>query len=600
MKRSARVLFGIGLAITATTVFAAGDVTITSATFGGIRARLIGPAVMSGRISAIEGVPGDQLTIWVGSAGGGLWKSVNDGLTFKPVFDEETQSIGAIRVDPSHHDTVWVGTGESWMRNSVSVGDGVYRTTDGGDTWKHLGLEDTEHIAGIVVDPGSSDTVLVCATGHLWNANQERGVFRTDDGGKSWKKVLYVDDNTGCSDITMDPQNPKVLYAGMWQFRRSPDFFNSGGPGSGLYRSKDGGKTWVRLSEGLPAGELGRIAVAVAPSRPSVVYAVVESKDTALYRSDDLGEHWTKLSTSAVVQARPFYFAALTVDPNDFNTVYKAGFGIGVSEDGGQTFTGTAGQVHSDIHAIWVDPTNSHRLVIGTDGGAYLSTDKGNNWRHFRNLPVSQFYHVSVDNARPYRVYGGLQDNGSWSAPSRSPGGIRARDWRMIGFGDGFWAFADPSDDNVMYAEYQGGNLLRVSRATGETKEIKPYAREGETKLRFNWNTPVYLSPTQPGTIYLGAQYLFRSRDRGDSWQRISPDLTTNDPALQRQDDTGGLTIDNSTAENCTTIYAISESPVDPDVIWAGTDDGNLQVTRDGGATWSNVAPNVPGLPGPT
>jgi len=579
---------------------AGGNVKITSDTFGAIRARAIGPAIMSGRVAAVAAVPGDQLTLWVGAAGGGVWKSVNGGLTFKPVFDEHTQSIGALAVDPKEPKTVWVGTGESWVRNSVSVGDGVYRTKDGGETWEHLGLEDTEHIARIVVSPKDGDTAWVCATGHLWNANEERGVFKTTDGGKSWKKVLYVDEDTGCSDLVADPQEPGILYAGMWQFRRSPSFFDSGGPGSGLYRSMDGGASWERLENGLPEGKLGRIAVAVAPSRPSTVYAMVESEDTALYRSDDLGEHWEKRSTSSIVRDRPFYFARMTVDPEDFNTIYKVSWMLGVSEDGGKTFQGTGGNVHSDVHDVWIDPTDSHRIFIGTDGGAYLSTDRGNRWLHMRNLPISQPYHVSVDDAVPYRVYTGLQDNGSWMAPSRGDGGVAPCDWKMVGFGDGFWALADPSDSNVIYAEYQGGNILRVARDTGEAKEIKPYSREGETKLRFNWDTPIAFSPNHPGTLYVGAQYLYRSVDRGDSWERISPDLTTNDPARQRQEETGGLTIDNSTAENNTTIYTISESPLDDGLIWVGTDDGNLQVTEDGGAHWRNVTAKVPGLDGPT
>lgn len=573
---------------------------VTSSTFGAIRARPIGPAVMSGRVAAVAGVPGDRLTLWVGAAAGGVWKSTNGGLTFKPVFDDHTQSIGAIAVNPADPDDVWVGTGESWVRNSVSTGDGVYRTTDGGATWKHLGLAETEHIARIVVSPVEGATAWVCATGHLWNGNEERGVFKTTDGGTTWTKVLYVDEDTGCSDLAVDSQEPDILYAGMWQFRRSPSFFHSGGPGSGLYRSTDGGTTWSRLTDGLPAGELGRIAVAVAPSRPSTVYATVESDNTALYRSTDLGEHWERRSTSGFVRDRPFYFSRIMVDPADHDTVYKASWSLGVSEDGGATFSGTGGSVHSDVHDIWIDPTNPNRIFIGTDGGAYLSADRGNRWLHMRNLPLSQPYHVTVDDAVPYRVYCGLQDNGSWMAPSRGPGGISGCDWRMVGFGDGFWAMADPSDDNVIYAEYQGGNILRVARDTGESKDIKPYAREGEERLRFNWNTPLALSPSHPGTLYVGAQYLFRSRDRGESWERISPDLTTNDPARQRQEDTGGLTIDNSTAENNTTIYTISESPLDDSVIWVGTDDGNLQVTEDGGANWRNVVSNVPGLETPT
>jgi len=599
-RTTGRGLLAVAVLLVASLATGGSPVKITSDTFGAIRARAIGPAIMSGRVAAVAAVPGDQLTLWVGAAGGGVWKSVNGGLTFKPVFDEHTQSIGAIAVDPKDPKSVWVGTGESWVRNSVSVGDGVYRSTDGGESWKHLGLEDTEHIARIVVSPADGDTAWVCATGHLWNANEQRGVFKTTDGGTSWKKVLYVDENTGCSDLATDPQDPRILYAGMWQFRRSPSFFKSGGAGSGLYRSTDGGTTWERLTNGLPEGELGRIAVAVAPSRPSTVYAVVESKETALYRSQDLGEHWEKRSNPSVVKDRPFYFSRMAVDPNDFDTIYKVSWSLGVSEDGGKTFQGTGGSVHSDVHDVWIDPTDNHRIFIGTDGGAYLSTDRGNRWLHMRNLPISQPYHVSVDNAVPYRVYTGLQDNGSWMAPSRGNGGVTACDWKMVGFGDGFWALADPSDDNVIYAEYQGGNILRVARDTGEAKEIKPYAREGEKKLRFNWNTPIAFSPNHAGTLYIGAQYLFRSSDRGDSWERISPDLTTNDPARQRQDDTGGLTIDNSTAENNTTIFTVSESPLDDRLIWAGTDDGNLQVTEDGGAHWRNVAPNVPGLDGRT
>jgi photosystem II stability/assembly factor-like uncharacterized protein len=389
----------------------------------------------------------------------------------------------------------------------------------------------------------------------------------------------------------------------MWQYRRRADFFTSGGPGSGLYKSTDGGETWKQLTNGLPEGDKGRIAVAVAPSRPSVVYALVEAKTTALYRSEDLGERFEQVNASNVVQARPFYFALVVVDPTDHNRVYKPSFFLGISTDGGKSFSSpiTGEQrVHVDHHALWVNPKNPHHLILGTDGGVYISYDRGSRWRHVRSLPVAQFYEVSYDLEWPYNVYGGLQDNGTWMAPSRSIGGVKLADWRNIGMGDGFHAFPDPTDRDLVYVEYQGGNLLRVRKSTGEVKEIKPYARAGEAKLRFNWNTPVHLSPTQPGTMYVGAQYLFRSRDRGESWERISPDLTTNDPSKQRQHESGGLTLDNTTAENHTTIYTISESRLDPNVIWVGTDDGNLQVTRDGGRTWSNVAANVPGLPAGT
>jgi len=578
------------------------SISIDSATFGGLRARAIGPAVMSGRIAAIDATAADPVTVWIGSASGGVWKSDNAGTTFEPVFDDHTQSIGAVRVDPSNPETVWIGTGETWVRNSVSVGDGVYRTTDGGDTWEHLGLESTERIAKIAVDPTDSDTVYVCATGQLWSANAERGVYKTTDGGANWEQVFFIDENTGCSDLDMDPQEPGILYAAMWQFRRYPDFFESGGPGSGLYQSTDGGENWSELTNGLPEGEKGRIAVAIAPSRPAVVYATVEAEDTALYRSDDLGSSWKKTDDSMNVQMRPFYFSELVIDPTDHNRVYKPGFTLTVSTDGGDTFSGlfgagfTFGAVHPDHHALWVNPRDPYQLILGTDGGAYVSNDRARTWRHVRSLPVSQFYHVSHDTEWPYNVYGGLQDNGSWKGPSRSPGGISAGDWQVVGGGDGFWAFTDPQDANTLYVEYQGGFLSRVNVATGESKSIKPYAREGEEKLRFNWNTPIHLSPTVPGTVYYGSQYLHRSTDRGESWETISPDLTTDDPQRQRQLETGGLTIDNSTAENNTTIYAISESPKNSQVIWTGSDDGLIHVTRDGGENWARVSDNA-GLP---
>jgi photosystem II stability/assembly factor-like uncharacterized protein len=596
-------LLGI-LILTSITLFAADtSITIDSATFGGLRARDIGPAVMSGRIAAIDASAADPVTIWVGSASGGVWKSENAGTTFKPVFDDHTQSIGAVRVDPANPETVWIGTGETWVRNSVSVGDGIYRTTDGGDTWEHLGLDNTERIAKIAVDPTDSDTVFVCATGHLWNANPERGVYKTTDAGKTWEQIFFIDEDTGCADLKMDPQEPGILYAAMWQFRRSPDFFTSGGPGSGLFQSTDGGENWTELTNGLPKGEKGRIAVAIAPSRPAVVYATVEAENSALYRSDDLGSSWKKTDDSMNVQMRPFYFSELVVDPTDHNRLYKPGFTLTVSTDGGDTFSGlfgagfNFGAVHPDHHALWVNPADPHQLILGTDGGAYVSYDRAQTWRHVRSLPVSQFYHVSHDMEWPYNVYGGLQDNGSWKGPSRSPGGITSGDWQVVGSGDGFWAFTDPQDANTLYVEYQGGMLSRVNVATGESKSIKPYAREDEEKLRFNWNTPIHLSPTVAATVYYGSQYLHRSTDRGESWKTISPDLTTDDPQRQRQAETGGLSIDNSTAENNATIYAISESPKNSRVIWTGSDDGYIHVTRDGGENWARVSDNIADLP---
>jgi len=579
------------------------DLKLDSSTLGGLRARSIGPAVMGGRIAAIDGTGDSPATIYVGAASGGVWKSTDHGTSFKPVFDQNIQSIGAVAIDKSKPDTVWVGTGESWVRNSVSVGDGVYKTTDGGGSWTNMGLADSEHISRIAIDPKKSDTVFVCATGHLWNANEERGVFRTNDGGKSWKKVLYVDANSGCADISMDPGEPQILYAAMWQFRRQPDFFTSGGPGSGLYRSTDGGETWTKLKNGLPSGHLGRIAVAVAPSRPSTVYAVVEAKKTALYRSDDLGESWREVNDSFNVQARPFYFAHIVVDPKDHNRVYKPGLSLTYSEDGGKTFSGSltgGNSVHGDHHALYIHPKDTAMMIVGTDGGAYQSFDRAQRWRHLNVLPVSQFYHVNFDLDTPYNVYGGLQDNGTWMAPSQSSGGITNHAWRPLGGGDGFAVATDSVDSDIVYLESQGGRLVRLRRSTGESKETYPYAQKSETKLRFNWNTPIVTSPTQKGTVYVGSQLLMRSRDGGDSWERISGDLTTNDAKTQRQLESGGITVDNSSAENYNTIITIAESPKNPNVIWVGSDNGNLQVTSDGGKTWTNTVANVKGVPSRT
>ncbi|MEA2691908.1 MAG: hypothetical protein QOJ16_1295 [Acidobacteriota bacterium] len=596
------VAAGLSIGVSA----AQAQVEVDESTFGGLTARALGPAQTGGRISAIEAVPDSPLTIYVGAAGGGVWKSIDGGLSYKSIFDEQVQSIGALAADPKDAKTLWVGTGESWTRNSVSVGDGLYKTTNGGDTWQKMGLPDSERIARIAVHPEDGNTVWVCATGHLWDGNEERGVYKTTDGGKSWKRTLFVDRETGCSDLAVDPQDPKIVYAGMWQFRRFPWAFRSGGPGSGLFKSTDGGETWRPVKTGLPTGTKGRIAVAIAPSRPAVVYALVEAKETALYRSDDVGESWTRVNSSFNVQVRPFYFARLVVDPTDYNNVYKPGLTLTISTDGGKSFSSpfsggfNFGGVHSDMHALWINPKNPQELLLGTDGGLYESYDRGHHWRHAKALPVAQFYHVSYDMEWPYNVYGGLQDNGSWMGPSRGVAAVMNKDWRNVGGGDGFWAFRDPHEKDFVYSESQGGNVSRLRLSTSESREIKPLPGAGEKELRFNWNTPIHLSASTPGTIYIGAQYLFRSRDRGDSWERISPDLTTNDPKKQGQLESGGLSIDNSSAENHTTIYSIAESPKNPNLIWVGTDDGNLQVTRDGGKTWTNVAgaaSNIPGLP---
>jgi len=608
--RGARLFWIAFSIITLALGASAQEVTLDSDTLSGLPIRSIGPAAMGGRIADIAAVrEGQRLTIYVGSASGGVWKSVDGGTTFKPMFDKQPSlSIGAVAVDPSNAQTVWAGTGEAWVRNSVSVGTGIYRTRDGGENWEAMGLADSEHISRVIVHPKDGNTVYACALGHLWNSNTERGVFKTTDGGKTWNKLLYRNDSTGCAEMAMDPQDSGVLYAAMWDVRREPHNFRSGGPGSGLFKSTDAGATWHELRKGLPQGDLGRIGIAVAASNHARVYAVVEAKNhTALFRSEDAVESWAEVNNSFNISGRPFYFARLAVDPKDADRVYKTGFFLTVSEDGGKSFSaafstheGPGDAVHSDHHALWINPENPEQMLLGTDGGVYQSLDRASHWRYLSVLPVSQFYHVSADMADPYNVYGGLQDNGTWMAPSRATDAIGNRHWRNIDFGDGFWAFSDPADSDYAYAEYQGGKISRFRKATGEKRDIKPLPRKDEPEFRFNWNTPIHLSTNHPGTIYLGAQFLFRSSDQGESWDRISPDLTTNDPARQHQEQSGGLTIDNSDAEKFETIYTIAESPKDGDVIWAGTDDGNVQVTRDGGKHWTNVVKNISGLPAGT
>jgi hypothetical protein len=569
----------------------------------GLRARNIGPASMSGRIAALDGVlEKGRVTLYVGAASGGLWKSNNGGTTFKPVFDKYNQSIGAVRIDPKDTNTVWVGTGEPWVRNSVSVGDGLYKTTDGGDNWVRMGLPDSERIAAIEIDPTNSSTVYAAAMGRLWAPGGERGLYKTTDGGTTWKRMLFVDENTGCSGMAMDPKNPKVLFAAMWDFRRTGWSFRSGGSGSGLYRSEDGGETWTKLTgdakSGLPGGVLGRIVVAVAPSDPRIVYAAVESQEGALYRSEDGGKTWTWRFKGPKVLARPFYFGAMTVDPKDPNRLYKMGYNMAISEDGGKTFSQLGRGTHGDHHAIWINPEFTDTIYLGDDGGFFVTEDRGNAWRYHRNLPIGQFYHVSTDDSRPYRLFGGLQDNSTWMGYGSV--NLSNRHWKNIYGGDGFWSFVDPTDGTYAYAESQGGELGRVNLRTMTTRDIKPRESAGEPKFRFNWNTPIHMSPNQKGTLYVGGQYLFKSKDKGDSWERISPDLTTNDPEKQKQEESGGLIVDNSSAENHCTIYTISESPKNGQIIWVGTDDGNLQLTRNGGKTWTNLTPKVPGLPANT
>ena len=574
----------------------------------GLDARNIGSATMSGRISAIAAhVEDGKTVIYVGAASGGVWKSVDGGTSYKPVFDKQpVQSIGAITIDPSNPRNIWVGTGEAWTRNSVSVGNGVYRSTDGGESWSYLGLPETERIVKILVHPKNSDVAYVCAPGKLWSDSAERGLYKTTDGGQHWKLILKGPNlSTGCSGLSLDPSNPERLMVGTWDFRRKGWTFRSGGEGpdkpsgSGLYVSNNGGDSFTQLkpgSAGLPNGPWGRIEVEYAPSDANIVYAFIEGVDSALYRSADGGKTWEQRDKSQMMVWRPFYFANLVVDPTNPDRLFKMNLRLIVSEVGGKSFSDAAGSTHADSHDIWINPANPKDLILGDDGGIWYSKDGGGRWIKGENLPISQFYHVAVDNRDPYRVYGGLQDNSSWVAESSYPGGVSNSRWENLYGGDGFWVIPDAADPNVVYAEYQGGNIARIDMRTKQAREIQPKANKGE-KLRFNWNTPIHQSTRNPGTIYLGSQFLFRTRDQGQTWQRVSGDLTTNDSKRQQQELSGGITVDNSSAEMHTTIYSISESPRNANVIWVGTDDGVVQLTRDDGKTWTNVTANLKDLP---
>ena len=580
-----------------------------SAAVSGLGVRNIGSATMSGRIAAIAGrqEADGKVTLLIGSASGGVWKSEDGGTTFKPVFDKEpVKSIGAVALDPTNKDVMWVGTGESWTRNSVSIGNGVYKSTDGGETWTHMGLPATERITRILVDPKNGNTVYVCAPGALWSDSPDRGLYKTTDGGRSWSQILKgANLSTGCSSVAMDPSNPQHLLVGTWDFRRTAYDFRSGGhgpdqpSGSRFAESRDGGRTWTYLDattrKGLPKQPWGRLEIAYAPSNPKRVYAFIENVRPALFVSDDGGATWEERDRSQGMVWRPFYFARLVVDPKDPNRVFKMGYSVTVSDDGGKSFSNAAGASHGDWHDVWIDPANTKHLVGGDDGGLWYSYDGANKWWKANNLPVSQFYHVSVDDKDPYQVYGGLQDNSDWVGDQEYPGGITNSRWENLFGGDGFWVWSDPSDPNYAYAESQGGFIGRINRKTLEAHLIQPQANYKE-KLRYNWNTPVQMSPNERGTIYIGSQFLLRSRDHGTTWDRISPDLTTNDPNRQKQEQSGGITVDNSAAEMNTTIYSISESPRAAGEIWVGTDDGNVQLTRDGGAHWTNLTPNL-GMP---
>jgi len=581
----------------------------------GLSWRSIGPAHFGGRVADVAGIPGDPRHLFVAHSSAGLFVSHNGGTTFTSIFNQgNTLSIGAIAISPSHPEIIYVGTGEGDPRNSASFGDGIYKTEDGGQTWVHLGLEDAERFSKIILHPQNENIIFAAAMGHAWGPNETRGLFRSLDGGKTWEKILYVNSTTGCSDVCFDPENPNIIYAGMYDYLRQPWHFRSGGPGSGLYRSSDGGETWTKLTNpelhnGLPGGKLlGRIGIAGSQSNPEVVYAIIESQEPGvLWRSDDRGKTWKMVCAEQRINNRPFYYSDIRVDPTDENTVYALAGELWVSHDGGRNFSrlGDYWGRFGDNHALWIDPKNPFRLLLGNDGGFFISNDRGQTWRFVNNMPFAQAYHVGVDMAEPYHVMGGFQDHEIWWGPNEKWNeiGVTQGDWvRLRDMADGMYALADPRDPNIIYYNGHFGDITRVDLKTGEERFIQPYP-VGPTGcsaalelFRFNWNSPIHMSPTNPDVIYYGGNVIFKTTDGGETWSIISPDLTTADPEKMKLSG-GPITLDNTRAEFHCTILTIAESPVDSQVIWAGTDDGNLQLTRDGGKTWTNVSKNIPGLP---
>lgn len=576
----------------------------------GLQWRGVGPVNMGGRVSAILGVPGDPNTFWVGGADGGVWKTTNGGTTFEGQWqDEASYSVGALALAPSDHNVVWLGSGEGDPRNSVSYGLGVWRSTDGGASWTHLGLRGTERIKRIVVDPRNPDAALVCALGREWGPNAERGVFRTTDAGKTWTKVLYVDEDTGCSDLDIDLSNPRNVYAGMWTFRRRPWRFDDGGKQTALWVSRDMGETWKKI-ETLPQEPMARLGLSVAQSTPNVVYLITEFPTAGtLFRSDDYGEHWRMVSDDRNLNFRPFYYSDVFVDPSDENVLFTLSGGLSKSTDGGRTFQRIGGGVHGDHQSFWIDPEDGTRVLSGSDGGYQLSNDGGATFHIMRNVSLAQFYHIITDDRDPYYVCGGLQDNGNWCGPSQNneTSGILAGQWYTVSGGDGFYAVPVPGQPNLVYSNAQGGYFRITDTKSGQTRSIEPYPWQvgsqgqnmGQAKYRFNWDAPIVNSPHDPNVVYWGGNVLFRSHDFGFSWDVISPDLTTNDPAKQL-DSGGEIYNDNTAAEFHTTILAVAESPVEKGVIWVGTDDGNIQITRNDGGSWTNVRDRVAGLPAET
>jgi photosystem II stability/assembly factor-like uncharacterized protein len=564
--------------------------------FGALRWRSIGP-YRGGRALAVTGVPGSASTFYFGAVAGGVWKTTDGGGTWKPLTDDTPiSSVGAIAVAPSNHDIIYVGTGEAAPRGDITYGDGVYKSTDGGKTWSHIGLEDTRQIGALIVDPDNPDIVLVAALGHAFGPNAERGLFRTTDGGKSWTKVLYRDQQTGAIDVSFDPHNSKIVYAALWQARRQPWNFSSGGPGSGLYRSADGGITWKQLSgNGLPTGVLGRIHVSVSGADSKRIYAMIEAAEGGLFRSDDGGEHWQRINEDGRLSQRAWYFSTILADPKDAATVYAENTGLFRSTDGGKSFELLPAR-HGDHHGIWIDPTNTDRIIEASDGGASVSFDKGKSWSTVYNQPTAQFYHVSVDNRFPYYVYGAQQDNSSVAIASMDDeGAILTRDWYDVGGGEAGFVLADPRNADIVY----GTNENFISRFNKQAMQLQVISAwpidasghaAGELEHRFNWTSPLALSPFDADTLYYGMERLYKTTDDGMSWKAISPDLTRNDKS--KQGPSGGpITKDITSVEYYDTIFAIAESSQAKGMIWVGTDDGQIQLTHDGGGSWANVTP---------
>jgi photosystem II stability/assembly factor-like uncharacterized protein len=574
-----------------------------------LEVRNVGPANMSGRITAIDAVEDDPKIIYVGAASGGVWKSENGGTAWYPIFDDQpTQNIGALAIQQNNPSVVWVGTGEGNPRNSMNLGMGIFKSLDAGRTWKPMGLEATKTIHRILIDPRNPDVVYVGAMGDPFTPSEHRGLYKTTDGGQSWNKILNTNQRSGVADLIMDPTNPNTLFAALYEHRRTPFSFTSGGPGSGLFVSHDGGDTWKPITDknGLPSGDLGRIGLAIAPSDPNRLYAKIEATKNALFRSDDGGYNWNKVNEDPkFTNNRPFYFQDLAVDPSDANRLYNIYQPLSVSYDGGKTFDPipmipadeTKG-IHADFHAFWVNPHDPENFIIGGDGGLGITNDHGKSWYFPETIPVAQLYHVNVDNERPYQVYAGMQDNGNWSGPGYTwkRGGIRTLYWQYLVGGDGFDISPDLDNPRFGYGSSQNGNLYRYDQLTGYYVSIIPPSPNIHTRLRFNWNAAYARDPKNPNMVYYGSQFVHVTHDKGANWEIISPDLTTNNPEHQKSD-YGGLTLDVSGAEIYNSILTISPSPIDDKVIWVGTDDGQVQLTTDGGKSWHNLTSQIKELP---